>query len=197
VANASDPSRGADKLRAIGVRGPLAIGQLSELRAGLRSNDVAERAAAAWAFTQMGTAGRAALGDLTRSLADPDHEVRGLVALALRDAGPLSDSTIDALASRLVDPDDGVRMASAWAIAAQGRRAMRVFPALIAAGKAQPQHPHVQRAVADALGAIGPDAREALPVLEELAKAPRVRWNANAAIKKIRGESAGTRSERP
>ena len=64
---------------------------------------------------------------------------------------------------------------------------MRVFPALMAAGKAQPQHPHVQRAVADAFGAIGPAARESLPVLEELAKGVRVRWNAVAAMKKVKG----------
>jgi len=80
-------------------------------------------------------------------------------------------------------------MASAWAIAPQGSRAMRVFPALMAAGRAQPQHPHVQRAIADAFGAIGPQAKDALPVLEELAKGVRVRWNAVAAIKKVKGGS--------
>jgi len=115
--------------------------------------------------------------------------VRGLAALALRDAGGVDDAAIDALAAHLTDADDGVRMASAWAIAAQGPRAYRVFDQLMAAGRAQPQHPHVQRAVADAFGAIGPQAREAIPVLEELAKVMRVRWNAVLAIKKIRGQA--------
>ena len=41
----------------------------------------------------------------------------------------------------------------------------------------------------DAFGAIGPQAKEALPVLEELAKGVRVRWNAEAAIKKVKGGS--------
>jgi hypothetical protein len=47
----------------------------------------------------------------------------------------------------------------------------------------------VQRAVADAFGAIGPAAREALPVLDELAKGVRVRWSAAAAIKKVKGNA--------
>jgi hypothetical protein len=59
----------------------------------------------------------------------------------------------------------------------------------MAAGRAQPQHPHVQRAIADAFGAIGPQAKDALPVLEELAKGVRVRWSAVAAIKKVKGGS--------
>jgi hypothetical protein len=44
----------------------------------------------------------------------------------------------------------------------------------------------VLRSVADALGAIGPAAASALPALEELRKLPRVRWAAEAALKKIR-----------
>ena len=109
--------------------------------------------------------------------------------MALRDVGPLDSAALDALAEHLHDPDDGVRMVSGWAIAGQGTRALRVLPALLDAGRQAGQHHHVQRAVADALGAIGPAAGEALPLLEELAKIPRVRWNANAAIHRIRGDS--------
>jgi hypothetical protein len=36
-----------------------------------------------------------------------------------------------------------------------------------------------------ALGLIGPEARDALPQLRELAKIPRVRWAAELAIKRI------------
>ena len=179
----------AAKLRAIGSLGARGATQLATLRAGLASPSVDERVAAAWALTQLKAAAQPAVAALTTSLGDPDHVVRGLSALALRDAGGVNDAAIDALAERLTDPDDGVRMASAWAIAAQGSRAMRVFQALMAAGRAQPQHPHVQRAIADAFGAIGPQAKDALPVLEELAKGVRVRWNAVAAIKKVKGGS--------
>lgn len=177
----------ADRLRAIGSRGPGGAAELAALRRALGSTSLDERIAAAWALTQLHSAARAAESELARALGDDDHVVRGLAALSLRDAGPVSAASLDALAARLTDPDDGVRMASAWAIAAQGARAMRVFPQLMAAGRARPQHPHVQRAVADAFGAIGPAAHEALPVLEELAKEVRVRWNAAAAIRKVRG----------
>lgn len=188
TADSAIASSAADRLRNLGARGPLAAGQLPVLRQGLSSPSVDARIAAAWAFTQLGRAARPAADDLTTALGDSDHVVRGLAALALRDAGALPDATIDALSVRLTDADDGVRMASAWAIAAQGARAMRVFPALMTAGRADPQHPHVQRALADAFGAIGPAAREALPVLEQLARGPRVRWNATAAIRRVRGE---------
>ena len=181
-------SNAADRLRAIGALGARGAMQLPALRAGLNASPD-ERVAAAWAFTQLGAAARPAVADLTKGLGDNDHVVRGLAALALRDAGGVDDAAIDALAARLTDPDDGVRMASAWALAAQGPRAYRVFDQLMAAGRAQPQHPHAQRAIADAFGAIGPQARDAIPVLEELAKVMRVRWNAVLAIKKIKGEA--------
>jgi hypothetical protein len=45
------------------------------------------------------------------------------------------------------------------------------------------------RAIADAFGAIGPEARDALPVLEALAKGTTVRWNAVAAIKRVKGSA--------
>lgn len=177
----------ADRLRALGAEGPAAAARMGEVVAALEGGAPEEREAAAWVLTQMKEAARAAVDPLTRALGSDDHVVRGLAALALRDAGPLDATAIDTLASHLRDPDDGVRMASGWALAAQGRSSIRVLPALLAAGRAVGQHPHVQRAVADALGAIGPAAREALPVLEELAKIPRVRWNATAAIARIRG----------
>ena len=44
---------------------------------------------------------------------------------------------------------------------------------------------HVQRSLADALGAMGPAARAALPELRALAAIPRVRWAAEAAIKRV------------
>lgn len=192
-ADSAVASNAADRLRLIGARGAAAAAQVSVLRAGLTASSIDERIAAAWAFTQLGRAARPAADDLTRALDDADHVVRGLAALALRDAGPLPDASIDALAAHLTDADDGVRMASGWAIASQGPRAMRVFPALLAAGLADPQHPHVQRAIADAFGAIGPAASEALPVLEALARGPRVRWNATAAMRRVRGRPPGAR----
>jgi hypothetical protein len=42
---------------------------------------------------------------------------------------------------------------------------------------------------ATALGAIGPEAAPALPILQEIAKQPRVRWAAEAAIRRIGGDA--------
>jgi hypothetical protein len=58
----------------------------------------------------------------------------------------------------------------------------------VRACKAPGEEVHVQRSLASALGAIGPPAREALPVLRELAEIPRVSWPAHAAIARIEGE---------
>ncbi len=92
---------------------------------------------------------------------------------------------LDALTAALRDPDANVRLMSANAIAAIGPGAAPAVPALIAACSVQDEQVHVLRACATALGAIGPAATPALPVLREIAKLPRVRWAAEAAIKKI------------
>lgn len=88
---------------------------------------------------------------------------------------------------RVKDPDTGVRMMAADAITRQGAGAKPAFDALLVAAQVKDEHPHVQRSVANALGAIGPDAKAAVPALRELAKIPRVRWAADLAIKKIGG----------
>ena len=72
------------------------------------------------------------------------------------------------------------------AIAAIGKDAAPAVPALMAAGSVKDEQVHVLRSCAAALGAIGkPAATPALPLLKELAKMPRVRWAAEAAIKNI------------
>jgi len=128
----------------------------------------------------------AAVPELAKALSDQDPIIRGLAALGLKEAGLAALPALDALVARLTDSDTGVRMMAANAIAAIGRRASPAVPALIAAASAPDEHVHVLRSVADALGAIGPAAASAAPALEELTKLPRVRWAAEAALKKIR-----------
>jgi HEAT repeat protein len=120
-----------------------------------------------------------------RALDDPDPVIRGLAALTLRDAGPAANPALDLLVARLKDPDENVRLMSAEAIARQGKRAGRAVSALIAACEVSGEHVHVLRSAAGALGAIGPDAAQALPVLRKLEAIPRVRWAARAAIRQI------------
>ncbi|MBI3983418.1 MAG: HEAT repeat domain-containing protein, partial [Gemmatimonadetes bacterium] len=91
----------------------------------------------------------------------------------------------DTLVAHLRDPDENVRMVVGNALAAHPAAAGRGMGQLIAAAQAPGEHRHVLRSVAVALGSIGPDARDALPVLRELEKMPLVRWQAQWAIRQI------------
>jgi HEAT repeat protein len=111
---------------------------------------------------------------------------RGLAAMELRARGAEARPALAALTSALRDPDANVRLMSANAIAAIGPGAAPAVPDLIAACSARDEV-HVLRACATALGAIGRPATAALPVLREIARQPRVRWAAEAAIRAIGG----------
>jgi hypothetical protein len=121
------------------------------------------------------------------ALGDPDPVIRGLAALTVRDAGTAAYPALDLLIARLKDSDENVRLMSADAIARQGKHAAPAVPALIAACEVSGEHVHVLRSAASALGAIGPNAAPALPVLHKLEAIPRVRWAARAAIREIGG----------
>jgi hypothetical protein len=176
--------------RAADKEGRAAAAERQELLDGLRDPDAVIRGAAAWALTQSrGFLAPSFVIALVESLSDPDPRVRGLAAVALRDSPPAGDVSVllSALVERLRDEDVGVRMVSAQAIASLGHRAAPALDPLVAACRRKDEHVHVQRSVADALGAIGPGARTALPELRELARIPRVRWSAEAAIRRISG----------
>lgn len=145
------------------------------------------REAAAWNLTQMGAAATPAVAALTVALTDSDPVVRDLAALALRNTGMAALPSLPSLIAALRDTDENVRMIAAEAIGRLGRNALPALPALIAAAQVEGQHVHVLRDLASAMGAIGPQASAALPVLRELQKIPRVRWAAEAAIRSIRG----------
>ncbi len=125
------------------------------------------------------------LAGLIQTLQDSDPVLRGIAALRLRDMGAGAKTALPALAQALRDPEAGVRMTAADAIGRQGRGAVVVMDALIAAAKAPGENAHVQRSVALALGAIGPEAKPAIPALHDLEAFPRVRFTAATAIREI------------
>jgi len=127
------------------------------------------------------------VSSLARSLAGEDPILRGLAAIALRDSGPSAAPALDALRSALRDPDVNVRMMAASAIAGIGPAARPAIADLISAASVGGEDVQVLRASASALGAIGPEATAALPILEELARMPRVQWAAEDAMRRIQG----------
>lgn len=184
-ASAANP---ADRMRRLGNRGAAAASEMDTVLAGLVAAEVDLRRAAAWVFTQMGTSAQPAAEELGTAMDDDDQVVRGLVAIALRDVPSVSETVGDVLIAHLQDPDENVRMVVANAIAAHPQVAQRGLDALMTAAQVPGEHRHVLRSVATAIGAIGPDAAVALPLLQTLAEEPLVRWQAEAAIRRIQGE---------
>jgi len=151
---------------------------------------LARTGAAAWAAAAAMREPRRPAGsvaDLARALSDPDPVTRGLAAIELRAQGKDALPALDSLVAALRDRDANVRLMSGNALAAIGPGAGPAVPALVAACSGRDEQVHVLRACASALGAIGPAAAPALPVLREIAKQPRVRWAAEAAIRSIEG----------
>lgn len=91
-----------------------------------------------------------------------------MAALALRNAGSTALPCLNALVAALKDADASVRMMSAHAISRQGKNALPALSALIEAGQVEGEQAQVLRNLAGALGAIGPEAATALPILQKL-----------------------------
>jgi HEAT repeat protein len=109
--------------------------------------------------------------------------IRGLAAIALRDRGKAARPALAALTAALSDKDPNVRLMSANALAGLGAEAGPAVPALIAAGSIGGEQIQVLRSFVSALGAIGrPAALPAVPFLKDMAKVPRIRWAAEAAL---------------
>jgi len=178
-----------DLLRAVGAFGEDAAPAANDLASALGSSDARVRSAAAWALSQMGTAGASAVPALERALSDADPRVRSLAAVTLRAMGPSAAKAIPGLVKALDDPSPYVRALAADALGNLGPSAKPVVEVLgrhLASGNEQVVF--VLRSVAAALGNIGPEAASALPALEQALKMYRVTYTAQEAIHKIKGE---------
>jgi Protein of unknown function (DUF2961)/HEAT repeats len=193
--NSGDTADRARSLRKIGERRVSTPAESGDLTRAVADGSSDVREAAAWALGQLKAP--LAVEPLAKALSDEDFVVRGLAALALRQRGTKASPAKDALLDRLSDEEVGVRMMAAQAI--DRLRDPSTIDPLMAACRVEGQHVHVLRSLADALGSLGPAAERALPVLDDLAKIPRVEWAAKAAIRKIQTPltSPAPRSQAP
>jgi hypothetical protein len=180
--NGNDPADPARTLRRIGERRIATVAESEDLARALADGSSDVREAAVWSLGQLKAP--LAIDPLIKALSDEDFVVRGLAALALRQRGTKAAPAKDALLDRLSDEEVGVRMMAAQAL--DRLRDPSTIDPLMAACRIDAQHVHVLRSLADALGDLGPAAERALPVLDDLAKIPRVEWAAKAAIRKIK-----------
>jgi HEAT repeat protein len=125
-------------LASLGICAPLLAQQdsskdVQELVVTLKSERVAERAAAARILGELGPAAKDAVPDLQAALGDPDKEVRRNAARSLGDIGKASKPAVAALGKALKDQDPQVRQAAAYALGRIGDPAAK--PLLEAAKK--------------------------------------------------------------
>jgi HEAT repeat protein len=114
-------------LLAVPVTGQDAAKDVQELTVTLKSEKVAERAAAARILGEMGADAKDAVPDLQAALADADKDVRRCAARSLGDIGPPSKAAVSALGQTLKDGDAQVRQAAAYALGRIGDPAGKPF----------------------------------------------------------------------
>jgi HEAT repeat protein len=128
----------------------------------LKSSDADARRAAAKALAEAGAEAKPAVPALARALKDKDLFVRRFAAQALGAIGPDAASAAPALSAAVNDPRQEVQDAAVTALGKIGAPAVVTLGAVVKDPNATPA---LRRRAADALGAIGPDARSAVPAL--------------------------------
>lgn len=152
-----------------------------------------------------GYAGDAKIDKLVTQLKDPDSGIRARAAVSLSQMNPPSKDALPFLVAALADNNLNVRYWAATALKKFGPEATGAVPGLIGALKTFPggkpelegpvrYFPDVRSVSAEALGAIGPGAKEAIPALEEATKDEDkdVQSAAIAALKNIRKDTGKT-----
>ncbi len=176
----------AEIVRSIGSFREDALSAIGDLSKTLTDAEPGVRAAAAWALSQVGPSGAAAVPALVAALTDPNPRVRCLAAIALREIGPHATNAVPALAKALSDSEPSVRAPAAQALGAIGPNAKTSVPSLVDRLNVPGEPSFVLRSVVVALGRIGPEAASALPALEEMQRMHRLAYIANVSILQIK-----------
>lgn len=177
-------------VRTIGTIGPAAEKAAPALVHALHKDPNWQvRAFAADALSKLGPAGAKHVPDLVRALKDEMDQVRGAAAEALGKLGPRSAEAVPHLLHTLKTSSLAkTRASAAFALHLIGMKGRKTAVPLLAEALTD-LDPQVCISVAIALGQIGPDAAEALPLLRRLARDPRLtdRTHIENAIQSIEG----------
>jgi len=152
-----------DQLAARGAEAAEAVAPLTEL---LKDGSAKVRGRAVWALGAIGAAAKPAVPAMAELLKDPDETVRRLVVQAVQAIRPGPEVAVPLCIKLLEDPDPAVRARVLSAIAQAGAKAV---PALVEALK----NDKAAYWACLVLREIGPDAKDAVPVLTEKLKDPR------------------------
>jgi HEAT repeat protein len=161
---------------ALGTLGGQAHRVLPVLRAALqetaaKDNDETVRAQAAHALLEIGPEPNSEVAGLIDSLQNELEILRFHAAIALGDLGRHADPAIPILIhTALWDKDPAVRVEAAVALWKIDRRGPLVIPALIKA--LADDNELICWIAADCLGQIGPEARQAVPALQQALQRP-------------------------
>lgn len=109
------------------------------------------------------------LEQLTKALADENARVRQNAAWAIGQLGPVPSGTLPAadLVRLLRDPDDLVRRDAAGALGALGKAAKGSVATLLTCYRDDPEAVVRHAALAALVNAVGPEDRDAIPVLRQ------------------------------
>jgi HEAT repeat protein len=188
-------------IRALGAIGPEAGEAVPALATILvESPSRGLRIEASLALTKMAPASRAALSALAQALKDTDRLVRMNAALALLRLGANSRPAIPALSEALKEKSNQTNLGvfhhttqevMALALGRASSGSPEAVPALLEALQAASTE-GMRKAVAQALGEVGAEARPAASLLRALLKdnSNDVRQTAQEALQKIEGEQA-------
>lgn len=149
-------------LNHLGSMGAEDRGAVRALGAALADPAVARRAATM--LEKLGPAATDAVPALTTALKSPDRETRSLVVQTLRKMGG-AEGVVAALLTGACDADDQVA-GTAFTALREAKTTKSDVPALAAGLKAE--SPRVRIFAAQALGKLGPDARDVVPALAEV-----------------------------
>ncbi|MBO0699292.1 MAG: HEAT repeat domain-containing protein, partial [Zavarzinella sp.] len=157
---------------ALGRIGPEAATAVPDLAHTLATDaDTSVRKEAARAFALLGLDAKEAIPALAKALReDKSEEVRQHAALAL---GKMRGEEVHAVAPAMIeamkkDPDKAVRIFSVHALGNALGPTLRDFVKDLADQLPKEKEGEVRLAIVQELGALGPDAKEALPVLQQM-----------------------------